>query len=277
MPATRWMRILCTGLVLSATVLAGCNTTEQEKAPDIPPESTMVMDFSDFGNEGITVSNARVVQSVPGTNWAGSVITIGIWSAIVTVTLVVPVAAFLESFNHEPTELENGDWQWAYEYRVSGVLHSAALQADVKLSGVEWNMYISKEGEYTDYHWFSGQSNLAVTEGTWTLNYPPGVNADDPAPFIFIEWTRDPNTMTGDIKYTNITDGMSDSNGFIYSAITEDEPFDAYYTIYTDTNANTTGIEWNLTTKDGRVRDAQRFGDSDWHCWDEDLQNVECP
>lgn len=37
-----------------------------------------------------------------------------------------------------------------------------------------------------------------------------------------------------------------------------------------------TEIMWNETTKEGRVKDTMHFGDTDWHCWDADLQDTDC-
>jgi hypothetical protein len=278
--SSKWLpRTLCIGLVLALPLAGGtgCTTTppDEQKAPEIPPDSTMVIDFADFTTNGAKVAGAptaKTLQEFPGGNWLGSAGTVAAWNFIIGVTLVVPVTAFVESFNHEPTLLEDGTWEWAYEYRVAGVLHTARLQAQAENNAILWNMFITKDGEYTDFNWFSGESNLLGTEGTWTLNLQP----NDPIPFVFIEWSRSLTDDPAQIKYTNITPDVPENGGFITYGITDETPFDAFYTIFQAELDNTTDIEWNRASQAGRVRDPRRFDDSDWHCWDEELQNIAC-
>ena len=35
-------------------------------------------------------------------------------------------------------------------------------------------------------------------------------------------------------------------------------------------------IQWNHPQGNGRVKDAARFGDSEWHCWDENRLDIDC-
>ena len=134
-------------------------------------------------------------------------------------------------------------------------------------------MYISKEGGYTDFLWFSGVSNLPLTEGTWTLNHDP----NDPTPYIGVEWHRDLSVGTADIKYTNIVPGGSENGGYISYGITTETPYDAFYDIYNKGQDNHTDIEWNTTTLEGHVKDLRVFLDNDWHCWNSDLEDIICP
>lgn len=268
-------------LVAMLPGVTGCNNAVEpptdEQAPDIPPASTFVMDFSDFGDGGTQKGVAgwtdpATLQPGAGSNWAFAALNVGVWSVVVTVTLAVPVAAFVESFNHEPERQSDGSWAWDYDVTVGTDVFSARLTAMAVGGDIEWNMYLSKEGEYTDFHWFSGLSNLVGTEGTWTLNRGP----DEATPFIGIEWHVGSSGDTGDIKYTNIVPDGPENGGYIFYAVT-DEAFDASYDIYDKTADNLTSIEWSRTDKDGRVMDADHFGDELWHCWGTDLLNLDCP
>jgi hypothetical protein len=212
------------------------------------------------------------MQTIPGGNWSWAAFHVGVWNVIITVGLAVPVTAFVESFNHIPEQQPDGSWVWSYEVTVGGIVHSAELHALAVGGDIEWNMYVSKEGFYADFNWFSGVSNLISTEGTWTLNRAP----DDPSPFVGIEWHRDPATETGEIKYTNIVPDGPENGGYIHHGIT-DEAFDAFYEIFNKGQSNVINIEWSRTTKDGRVKDPAHLGSENWHCWDSALQDIECP
>jgi len=41
--------------------------------------------------------------------------------------LVIPVAAFLESSDHEPVRQTDGTWVWSYNFNANTVLHLAQL------------------------------------------------------------------------------------------------------------------------------------------------------
>jgi hypothetical protein len=234
------------------------------------------MDFSDFSNQDNAKSILHRGEQAGGLfdheNWGFAATNVAVWNTIITIGLAVPVAAFLESFKHEPVQHPDGTWAWAYDVTVGGVGHSAELQAIAVDGDIHWTMLVSKDGAYTDFTWFTGVSNLPATEGTWTLNRSP----EDLNPFIGIEWHRNPLKETGDITYTNIVPDGPENGGYISYGTTTGTPYDAFYDIYNKGLDNHTEIEWNRTTKEGRVKDPRHFGDDDWRCWDSDLIDVDC-
>ncbi|HRX86500.1 MAG TPA: hypothetical protein P5572_15870 [Phycisphaerae bacterium] len=271
--------IVAAGLINTALLnTAGCNSAAPpaDTPPDVPPQSTMLMDFSALPGTDAKAT-ARVQQPFPGTTalYAGG--NLVVWNTIITVTLAVPVAAFVASFNTDPVQLDDGRWQWSYSFMAAGDEFTAKLQADVSNNGVDWFMLVSRSGAYTDFEWFTGHSNLAGTTGAWTLNYPPGNDPENPRQFIFIEWSRDANGDTAQIKYTNVTENAPENGGYIEYGITDNTTYDAFYTIASAGDDHTIAIEFNTDTIAGRVRDEIHFNDADWHCWDTDFQNTECP
>lgn len=276
----RWIGLF-TLLVFTTSMLVGCSVDDDvscpdEQPPEIPPVSTFVMDFSDFTESTLAQSPLKEAMpsttGYPGSNWTWAAVNIFVWNTVLTVGLAIPVAAFVESFNHEPVQRTDGTWVWDYNFYVASVLYLAELHGKVTDDEVQWTMYISKQDAYSDFLWFSGESNLSATEGTWALNNSP----DDPTPLVGILWHRDPDAGTADIRYTNIVPDGPENGGYIYYGTTGETPFDAFYDIYNKGQDNHTDIEWNRTTKAGRVRDPLHFGDGDWHCWDSNRDNAEC-
>jgi hypothetical protein len=53
--------------------------------------------------------------------------------------------------------------------------------------------------------------------------------------------------------------------------------YDAFYDIYGAEEDRLLETEWNRDAQAGRVRDEVFFGDADWRCWDETLQDIDCP
>jgi len=268
------------GLILSflalALMLVGCgddNPVDSEGAPDLPPQSSFIMDYDDF-QEGSTVAlhpdGITDVQS--RLHWGRSALLVGVWNIVLTVTLAVPVASFVAAFQYHPVRQADGSWNWTYSFEAGGT-HTAVLNAKIVEADVQWTMTISKAGDFTNFVWYTGVSRADGTEGTWTLN----LNPDNPTPFMYIEWERNFADSTGTLKYTNIIPGNAENGAFIYYGITTDPTYDRFYDIYDKGLDNLTEIEWNYETKAGRVRDEYHYGDTDWHCWDEDLEDINCP
>ncbi len=256
------------GVLLSQTA---CNTTpDTSEPPELPPEATMKMDFSAFN----TPDQAKTIQLTPGFTWLYAAGNLAVWNTIIAVTLAVPVTAFGEALTHEPERQPNGAWLWAYTVEVGGLDYTAELQGAITgPDSVEWAMRISQEDGWSDVLWFTGDSDLTATAGTWTLNRNP----NNPEPFIFIEWQRDPDADVASITYTNITPDGADAGSYITYARTDGETFDRTYIISSVSQDNTTTIEWNHASLAGRIMDPAHYNDDVWHCWDEDLANTDCP
>ena len=260
--------------------------------PQIPPQSTFVMDFSDFAQSttsynpsqmptillasysperapAVTTRNALGDRS----NWLFAALNVGFWNLAGFVGLAVPVAAFVESIKQTPVKQPDGSWIWTYSITVQGVTYTAELHGKYIDSGVRWDMYITKENEYTDFLWYYGESNSGSTQGYWVLKDKPS----NPNDLLRIDWHRDPANETGDIKYTNIVPGGAENGGYISFTVTKGQDFDRSYIIYNKGKNETTDIEWSSITKAGQVKDSVHFGDSNWHSWDSNLNNTTSP
>ena len=262
--------------------------------PEIPPVSTFIMDFGEFtspktstddqghqsvGTQLVSFNQPNsVLLSMGDTeesrkNWNYAALNVGLWNVVLVVGLVVPVAAFVESFKHEPVQNPDYTWVWTYEVPVQGDIYSAELHGRYIENGVRWDMYISKQNDYSNFHWYYGESNLPATDGYWILKNKPS----NPTDLLRIDWHRDLSDNTNDIKYTNIVPGGPENGGYIFAGVTSDEAYDRFYEIYNKGKDNHTYIQWQYITDAGRVKDTRFFGDSEWHCWDSSHYDVGCP
>ncbi len=252
------------------------NTAQQSEiatvALPIPPLNTLVMDFSDFDDTGIGQSPTKGEQVMTSANWGYAAATVGIWNIVITVNLVIPVAAFTAAFEQVPEQQPDGSWIWSYQFMAGGQPHMAQLVGNLDGDGFHWDMYITRDTQYLEFNWFSGDCNLLLTSGSWTLNRSP----NEPEPYIGIAWQRTPGTELADIRYTNIIPGSPANGGFIHHGIVEDPRYDAFYNIYGIVEDRLIEIEWSRMGNDGQVRDEVHFEDPDWHCWDQLLQDIDC-
>jgi len=114
---------------------------------------------------------------------------------------------------------------------------------------------------------------LRPTEGTWTVNRNP----TQTNPFLRIDWHRNPSDSTGDLKYTNVIPSDAENGAYIFYGALATTGYDRFYHIYDIAQDNLAEIEWNYPDGNGRVKDQQYYGDSNWHCWNTVLDDIDCP
>ena len=250
------------------------DTTEPlETPPALLPASSFIMDFGSFPGGGEALAKSGKVLLQTKANWGWAATNVLVWNTVLFVNLAVPVAAFYASFQHEPYKENDGSWSWAYGFTAQNTQYTAKLNLSLDNNLAHWKMYITKEGEFNGFLWYEGEGDLGYSHGTWTLYKNPA----SPVPYIGMEWNRNPQDETGDIRYTNINDEDPNKGSYIHYGTMAGSRYDTYYTIYHKTLDNYTYIEWDLTTKVGRVSDLNHFETEEWYCWDEMLYDTECP
>jgi hypothetical protein len=246
------------------------STNPQDQAPALPPQSSMIINFDEFPD----TSSLSESDILPATlrNWGWAAGNVAYWNSLLTLTLAVPVNAFKEAFNHQAALQSDGSWLWQYNVQVNNLLFTAKLFGKTVSEGVEWKMLLSKSGEYSDFEWFIGFSNLPVTEGNWTLNKDP----NSPSAFLYIEWKRNLEDETADVKYTLLSPSLPQNGSFIFYGKTNEVPLNRFYQIFKAESNNLIEIKWNYESYFGRAKDSVYFEDTNWHCWTEKLEDTNC-
>lgn len=256
---------LLIGILITFT-LQSCDKNNSV-APELPPEASFVIDFSDFNSN-------KFAPDVTNENWKHAAGNVFVWNDIITVDLAVPIASYAEAIVRQKAVYQ-GDGQWLWEFsftnKINNITHSAKLFGTTQESSIYWEMFISKEGEYTDFKWYTGTSMLDKSKVSWTLYNKPG-NASE---LLSIEYINT-SESTGNITYTNIIPENSDNGAYIKYGNDYETDLNAYYHIFNKGQDNLTEIEWSQTTKNGRVRDSLKFKNIEWHCWDVNLEDIDC-
>ncbi len=260
------LSVFLAGAVLVATTSCKKNKGTQ---PTIPPAETFQMETADFDDS--KTGPQRLDGTATATNWTHSAWHVGVWNIVLTITLIVPVAAYWESFNHTPKYVsDKKGWRWKYTVNVLGIDHTCKLYGKVSGDNVNWEMYLTKAGHYKNFLWYKGTSDLANNAGQWIMYSNP----NDPAQFLQMDWSRDADG-NADVKYTNVTTGAA-KDDYIHYGIQAGN-YDRFYRINDQSESRLIDIEWNFASKYGHVKDNVKFGDTNWHCWGNNLHDTICP
>lgn len=266
---------ICWMLSFAVILFTGCKSEEEAeapKAPEIPPVSTFMADLS-FPTDMEGANNGRLKGEGEHAHWTFAATNVVIWQSVLTVHLAIPVIAFAESFNHDVEYLaDEKKWRWAYSFDEGQHTYEAKLYTKLDGDNVRWEMYVSKSDAFENFLWYSGVSALDKTHGSWTVNAYP---EHEPKALLLIEWHKEADDIA-DIKYTNIEEGGNDKGSYIHYGTIAEEDFNTFYDIYLKSQENLVEIDYNTTTKQGRVTSKKHFEDEVWHCWDSSLINIDC-
>jgi hypothetical protein len=273
--------LLITALI--AVSFQGCKKTT-DNAPSLPPANSMTIDFTNFTAKKKSVDiSSQGTNTLTNVNWFRASTTAGFWNLILTVNLVVPVAAFKAAIDNKPVLISDKKWQWSYVANAVGATYNARLTGEIRTSDVKWEMYISKTGAgaFAELLWFSGTSTLDGKSGQWVLNLSQAF----PEPFLQIDWTVTGKDI-GSIKYTYIRDLKDNrtTDWFKTSYIEyglKSQTLNGYYNIHFNNSTTSNDfkdvfIEWNTTAHNGHIKALHYYQDSNWHCWNGTGQDEVC-
>jgi len=258
-------------IILSLTVLMiSCDSTNensQDPKPVLPPEYSMAPNFEDFQTD----DNQR---NQTARNWFYSAVNVSVYSAILTGGLAIPVTAFKATISQEPTyDTEAELWVWESSFSANSNDFSIRLTADVADGNVNWTGYISSSASSVeDFVWFEGQSSVEGNSGNWTLFESPS----NPSAWMSTEWSRNEDRTEASATFTIEKEGDLLGSYIAYSR-DENSDYNRSVEISNTESGELIQIDWNSEAKFGRVKSESEFEDTDFHCWDEDLQDVVCP
>ena len=260
--------ILSVSMILMGT---SCDKEPTEEAPELPPVSSILMDYSDFGQ-----APAGMKSTAPSsTNFYHAFTSVTFWQWIATVPLAVPVTAYAIALEQEAEYIGNNTWEWSYDVTVNSIDYKVSLTAS-RQNNEEFTVDMSlnlKDLPGKGVTWFDGLARYDRTHAAWNLYKVEGL---EKVKILDIDWTHNYETEAGNMTYNYVEPGHQEEGSSIYMEwlTPESAAYDAKYAISVSTGD--IDVEWNRTTKAGRVMDPVYFEDELWHCWDETLVDVDC-
>ena len=263
---------LLIAILIAALFSAGCKKDKDPAAPELPPMELMMLDFSNFADPSDTLNSTK--SNAGYYNWGAAFLQAHFWNTFITVGTAIPVASYIKAINQKPVYLGDNRWERKYDIIAENKAFNLSLITE-RISNEEFtvtmNVILDAFGVSADYKLIDGTVRYDFTQATWTLYENPLLAT----PLLRVEWNRDWEAGTGDLTYTNIRPGGSETGSFISYSFDQDQEYEAVFTI--SLKAGTSVIEWNRETRAGRIMNSFIFGDVQWHCWNSNLQNIDCP
>ncbi|MEQ9303172.1 MAG: hypothetical protein RJQ14_04590 [Marinoscillum sp.] len=266
--------IIFLGFLIAVSVLmVGCGEDVENPGnpPELPPKASLTANLGNFPQN----EDGRVDETNAKGNFLFAAVNVGFWQTLVGAAIVIPAAAFEaafdESFEYVASERK---WKSSYTVGTSGSLISAELYAENKGETVGWEMYLSQEGQFDRFLWFTGESRVDNTGGEWILYTTPA----DPKEVLHIDWDRNGADFINS-KYVMVDSESSKEGSFIEYGLSTEADFTHYYEVsVVDTEGDDYDafILFNETTTEGRIKSEAYFGDSDFRCWDDGLEDIDC-
>jgi hypothetical protein len=249
------------GLAMAVSVLfvsTSCDKEPVGNRPVLPPVESLKMDYSDF-NAAIGDKKASVASYV---NFNHAFASLVFWSGVSAASTALPVAAYGYALEQEAEYLGDNSWEWSYDFEWNQVNYTATLTA-TRISNEEFSVEMLiglavMPGE--GVRWFDGVVRYDHTHASWTIYREGDIEKLD------IEWTCDFEQDDASLQYTYVEPDMNETGSFILYEYASQELYDASFSV--SLSSGSTLIEWDTTSREGRVQDETKFGDALWHCWD---------
>ncbi len=252
-----------TVIIFALVLILGMTSCKKKvEQPVLPPSQTMELNDNNFqGNTSEKVEGYG--------NWFSAAVTGGFWSAIVKVSFAIPIYAYKHALEQTPQKVDNSTWLWQYNVQFMGINHHVKLygSVDPNQDMVSWEMYVD------DFNWFVGENNVAATEGYWIFYSKDA----QPKEKLKVEWTYDYSDSTGTAKYIVVDQDANNYNSYLYYGNNLDGLYNCFFNIVNTSDTSSVEIQWNNQSRVGRIKSSKYFGDQAWHCWNESLQDCQCP
>ncbi len=257
-----WIFKIMSVTMLTVTLFflaTSCDSEPKGERPELPAAELLFMDYSDFNEEPGMMKGSEASH----TNFIHAYGSLLFWhSPAITIYTALPVAAYRVALAQETEYKGDNTWEWSYEVPLGETTYVVTLTAS-RINNEEFSIEMDvalASLPSLAVKWFDGVVRYDHTRATWTIYKEGAVAVVDAVMEMNFE------TEAGALKYTYVEPEMEETGSYILYEYDPDEVFDAAYTV--SWSAGMTEIEWDITTKEGHVKDEVKFGDTNWHCWD---------
>ncbi|HEX6981764.1 MAG TPA: hypothetical protein VF181_03290 [Balneolaceae bacterium] len=235
--------------------------------PDLPLQSSMRINFSNFGEQK---SEAKSKQ-LSFNNFSRAAFTAGVMKTIVETNLTIPGVLLDAASDSEAKINENDRWEWSYRAFVDGKSYAVRLVAlPVENNSTKWKFYVTNsEQGLDDRLFFSGTTSASGRWGSWT--YFSLQNTSSHEAMSKINWSL--NSKDGlHIKFEVVSDRFERAGNYIDYTFNDTIKSAVYYDA---SKEQTTEIQWNVETNIGYIFSPD-YNKGQQACWNERFADTAC-
>jgi hypothetical protein len=256
-----------------SAIISSCKKDKGDP-PIVPPAESLLIDFSNFSSLKKSYEYISDSKGTENSNYEFASSVAGMWNLITGTTLAVPIACYKAASEKTPVWISENTWEYGNSVIVGNLTYKARLVGQISGKNVIWKFYIAREGanSFPEFIWVDGESGSDGAGGQWTFNQSYSTQES----LLQVDWTKSGNEIAT-VKYTYLKNDGLKTSYIDYSHITGtlDSKYAVYY--FNGVKFSSVSIEWNSSTKNGRVQSIEYLGDSNWYCWDSNKINVTCP
>lgn len=248
-------------ILLAITLLivnTACDNEPTENRPELPPVESLMMTFADFD---APIAGTKA-SGEPHLHFNYAFTSLIFWSGASALTMALPVAAYTYALEQGVEYLGEDSWEWNYSFQWSGMDKTATLTA-TRMNNEEFSLEMiiaSSAAPDQGVRWFDGVVRYDHTQANWTIYNDGGIEV------LEVAWAKDFELGDASLLYTYVEPETLETGSYISYVYAPLEVYDASFTLSRSTGV--TLIQWNTTSKEGRVQDEAKFGDAEWNCWD---------
>ncbi len=263
-----------------------------ENFPDGPPEfpsaDMYLLPITDFTQPGIdTTHNGKRVNGINSyRNWSTSALSLTALQLGMLAESAVPLAIFYQAaVEGVEEELEDGSYQWTYQHETRGKTYDVVVKGQyIEIPflgiplGVDMKMFVSEQGGFQDFEWFNATFSIGEPQnmGEFTVYKNP----ESPVSAVNISFGLSDDLDGISLRYTwmaPLANPTSIGSVLEFQQTPNTDGYDrAFIFSVEDLSGNPFEVQWNSTTREGRIRDESTFGSYEWNCWNESLRDEEC-
>jgi hypothetical protein len=244
--------------IILLIVSYSCDNEPAENRPELPPVESLMMSFTDFSAaRGDTKASGE-----PNLNFNYAFTSLVFWSGASALTMALPVAAYAYALDQGVEYLGDDLWEWSYSFQWSGLDYTATLTA-TRINNEEFSLEMLIALSATPdqaVRWFDAVVRYDHSRANWTIYKDGSIEV------LEVTWTKDFELGDATLLYTYVEAQVLETDSYIKYEYAPQEMYDASFAVSISRGAML--VQWNTTSKEGRVQDEGRFGDAEWMCWD---------
>mgnify|MGYP005838248531 CR=1 FL=1 len=259
-------------ILVASIALAGASCKKKKEDPPVPgipptlpPIESLKMDFSDF-NSLPSKGSAKIIQDTYE-NYTEAYNNVNFWKDLLQDDLLaIPVAGLANALTRTGQEVTTNTFEWSLSFNANLTSYLGTLTATKGSTTFTITLSAAPSASPSStFQYLYGEVSNDLSTADWQ------VNKNDGGSVAVLDGLYTYNATSGfeSLEYTYTETGQAESMSTIEFNVLTSGDYDAAF--YMSLSAGNVDVEWDTTTRAGRVKSPAAFTDTNWHYWNDVL------